>query len=369
MKTLPRTAPSRADYRWATPEETKLLFKKLVHDQHINQSNYKQRFALGANTRRPVHLRFSPSTFHKENSLYLTRVFHEGLLRDQNGIYWIIKKLHPYPHRNLERREPRNSPKYERLAFLLAQGRANYAEIRLLERGDLHPAQAFPKDLKEYYLTRATTVENLDPSILTHQRYGESFAAILTANIFMRKWDQHLNNFAYAGDIPVAIDHDMIGPLTTFPHTAEGNSTFNLAFLSFKLLTTLSFLRPAQAVDAQAKTRLKHHFIRQNHREAWTIMQDLLTGLGLGAGLIAAEGLQVSQLRRSILAFKKIENIEALASRAGFDGQERKDIHQYLTLSQQSLGRDVGHLWHCLSGTDARLDSLDGPSPPPSRFV
>ena len=38
----------------------------------------------------------------------------------------------------------------------------------------------------------------------------------------MRKWDQHLNNFAFVGETPGCVDHDVIGPPATFPHSPSG---------------------------------------------------------------------------------------------------------------------------------------------------
>jgi hypothetical protein len=112
-------------------------------------------------------------------------------------------------------------------------------------------------------------------------------------------------------------------------------------------------------VDQKARERLKYFFVRQNDREAWTVMRDLVFGLGLGAGLIQAEGLQTALLRRSITAFKNAGPIDPMAAEAGFEGRELEAITAYLTESRKRLGRDVSSIWRCLSGQNHRLEDLD----------
>ena len=147
MKELAGTVEGLHRYQKATPAECHALFKKLLQDRATQQLKYKNRFIEGANPKRPAYLQFS-TVAHKENSLTAKTIFHEGLLKDQDGIYWIVKKFNPGARDDKDPREPRNSPRYERLAYLLARDRANYAEIRLQQGGT--------------YLTRAVTAANLE---------------------------------------------------------------------------------------------------------------------------------------------------------------------------------------------------------------
>jgi hypothetical protein len=344
-------------YRWATADEKKSLFKKLQQDRWLNQLLYKQRFSEGANQRRPRYLHYSaPIPLAKPAPL--RTLFHEGILKDEQGVFWIIKKFNPGAHADSQPRKARNSPRYERLAYLLARGRANYAEIRHIHPGELATPGSCKGALNQYYLTRVSTDMNGKPA-LAHKSPADAFAAIWVANVFMRKWDQHLDNFAFIGDVPVAIDHDMIGPPVTFPHSPAGMSTFSLAFLSFKLIATMSHLEPRHAVDVRAKERFQHHFVRQNHREAWMVMRDLIDGLGLGAGVIRAEGLQASAIARAIANFKTLPPIQELAKEAGFEGRELDHIVSYLNQSQKCLGSDIKEIWRRLSGENTRFDQLD----------
>ena len=123
-------------------------------------------------------------------------------MKDEQGIYWIVKKFNPQAREDLEPRIPRNCPRYERLAYLLAKDHANYTEIRLLRHSELVNDGAFQGSSKDFYLTRAVTAANMDRARLPHAHPGDAYAAIFVANIFMRKWDQHLNNFAYVNETP-----------------------------------------------------------------------------------------------------------------------------------------------------------------------
>src|SRR4029077_3940427 len=118
---------------------------------------------------RPAYLRFSTPTFLEERTPGAPAVFHEGLIKDHEGVYWIVKKFNPRARDDRNPRDPRNSPRYEMLAYLLARGRANYAEIRFLSKGEIRDSKGLRSPLRDYYLTRVVTSMNLTPASLPHQ--------------------------------------------------------------------------------------------------------------------------------------------------------------------------------------------------------
>src|SRR4029077_3304149 len=95
MQNLQATAKKFYHYRWATSDEKRTLNKSLLHDRSVNQWKYKERYVEGANPQRPAYLRFSSPTFLEERTPRAPAVFHEGLMKDQEGIYWIVKKFNP----------------------------------------------------------------------------------------------------------------------------------------------------------------------------------------------------------------------------------------------------------------------------------
>src|SRR5688500_18721302 len=92
MKSLQAPTQERHIYQWASAAEKKTLFSKLLQDRETNQAKYKKRFVAGANPIRPAYLRFSLNAFHPDTSLVMEHAFHEGLLKDERGTYWIVKK-------------------------------------------------------------------------------------------------------------------------------------------------------------------------------------------------------------------------------------------------------------------------------------
>src|SRR5687767_4305486 len=94
MRSPPGIEMSRRLYQWATPAEQQLLLTKLTSDRSTQHSKYKARFVAAANAIRPDYLQFS-NTEYGEDSLHLPKVFHQGLLKDDQNIFWIVKKFNP----------------------------------------------------------------------------------------------------------------------------------------------------------------------------------------------------------------------------------------------------------------------------------
>jgi hypothetical protein len=126
-------------------------------------------------------------------------MFHEGLIQDEAGIYWIVKK---------------DDPRYPQLAYLLAQGRVNIADVRRIHSEEVKTIVTFKSlndvDLQSYYLVRAVTDRNMSNMSMPHRNSSSALAALLVANVFFRQWSTSIFNVGYAGEMPVSWDHAKI---------------------------------------------------------------------------------------------------------------------------------------------------------------
>lgn len=178
----------------------------------------------------------------KSSWLNTDRISHEGLIIDEKGIYWIIKRFNPERQARSKIIDAKNFPHHEMLAYLIARGIANMVEIRFPKEDEVKSLNSFTGDINDYYLTRVVTSSNININELPNQERGKAFAGIFVANVLMRKFDQHLGNFGYTHNIPVAVDNDEIFDDKGFPHNDDGLRNFANSFFHHIFIVLEPFL-------------------------------------------------------------------------------------------------------------------------------
>ena len=276
-------------------------------------------------------------------------VFSEGLLKDENDVYWIVKK------KIANRYLTKNVPEHERLGYLLAQGKANLAEIRRIKPEEIENVRSIAKNTDEYYLTRVVTQSNMTTSPLPHQTPAQAFSAMFVANILMRKSDPYYGNISYSGSIPVSIDHDQILDY------AETWPRFTIYYFYSLVLMTAR-----QLADHRTEIVGELDLIRERVGKIGsypsTLLQkikQLIHDYGLGKGILAAEMLDKEEIRRTIREFKSVDNILDLARHAGYTGEGLTEVAMFIQQNQKTLGKDVNEIWKFLTDEDAGFDKLD----------
>ena len=294
----------------------------------------------------------------------LSRIRHKGILRDENGICWILKKQEYDPDRGMK-----NISRREYFAYLLSQNIANLAEIRLLQKKEMQnlslPESDNPED---YYLTRVVTGTNMPQALLPEQTPEDAFNANFVFNIFSRKWDAHFGNLGFSRGVPVAIDHDMTFQFRDFPNTSENSDTFLTLFLSHYLVSTFKALT---SPEDTATLKILNEYPLSLYK-----IKSLIHTLGLNKGIIEAEMLKTSKIKTTLEKIKKMteKEIRLKASIAGFKGSELELLVQYTLQNQQRLEMDAAYVWTFLtndpftpadfSTSEITLNPSDQKSPP-----
>ncbi|MBP9865993.1 MAG: DEAD/DEAH box helicase family protein, partial [Candidatus Omnitrophica bacterium] len=366
--TLPLLEGAEHHYVTATDEEKARVFEDIIRSTAQGIEEYGIRFLRGVEASRPLvpigfpsqaEWRAAETARIQGESYHLSpqRVFHSGLLRDEKGIYWIVKKKE---QRLEDEGATKNHSERERLAYLLAQGRANLTEIRLLTAVE---AQSLGlNDAWDAYLSRVVTSKNYSADALPHQNYAQAYSGLFVANILMRKYDPHLLNVGRVGGAPVALDHDGVFLSEIYANQSdEGFRQFVSDFLLHSLIKTTERLKPSDPklvfMDDLVAVQ---EMARQGQRyDGWRVIKGMAEDLGLGAGYLKAEGLTQENIRQSILDFKSVGNVKVLAEQAGYRNEALATVIQFIEENQKNLGRDVDFVWMCITGQSGRFIELD----------
>lgn len=314
-------------YKIAADKEKNILYRSLINSLFYNIMDYLCRIN-----------RFNWNKLDEIiTDISAERIFHEGLIVDENGIYWIIKK---YDNKG------KNNPRREMLAYLLSRGIANFTEIMFLREG--------------YYLTRVVISDNYKNSELADNNISQAFSSVFVASIFMRKWDSHLLNYGYINDIPMAIDHD-----ETFNgryYHEEGFYDFSTLFLYHSIISTLRVFCKSDYVVIgllQEWRQIRDLLVKGMYNEAFMQMKILIQDMNYGKLLVKAQCLNEEYMKAAILKIKSIKNIKAWAQTAGYKDKDLENIVQYITDCQQSLGKDVSVIWEVLTYQQGVFEELD----------
>jgi len=273
------------------------------------------------------------------DNLSESRISHQALLEDEAGVYWILKRFQPVKNKN--------RPRYERLAYLLSQGKANLAEIRLIKADDVKGLNFLDRArISEYYLTRLVVSSNITG--LPHLDPARAFAGIFVASILIRKPDQHILNIAYAAGTPVSVDQDMAFNYQFFPNTKAGFDRFGLDFLIHSIVKTFEVFT---TFPMNKGVNYSPSFFNN----------DLVRCLMAGGdyGLLAAQMLNDENIEKAIREFKVVENVRELAAAAGYHGDELEQVVLFITENRQRLGSDTSVVWQLLTNRNGDFDKLD----------
>lgn len=373
-----RNSPAGHSYEEVTGREEERVLNQIIEQSGGGVREYMKRFLGHLKTKRyllNLPLRdeeyIDSEEFIKALPLYADIVFQVGLLRDKNGDYWVVRRFKG------GKRADKNVPENEMFTWLLFKGRANAAEVRFISESEVTGLGIFATELKklrDYYLVRVVTKKNIPEEHLVHKQLPEAFSALFVGHTLLRKADPVFENFCYAGNVPVSIDNDYILAYDEVSGHEPEFKRFLVSYLYHALFKTVSPVidKSKQSLHNSnarkvfsRKDRKVARFIdleMKNPARTLYIAKDTRSSFGLGGGFMAAEMLDIEQIRKSIIEFKQIENVRELAKRAGYAGGASGTL-EYAVDSIESnlrtLGRDVNETLKALTGKDYGLDELD----------
>jgi GNAT superfamily N-acetyltransferase len=355
-------------YQSVDDVESQNVYADIVGGLKAGAATYQQRYIEGIKkSHSAFHLPWD-SDFSADRLPSRERLFHEALIRDESGIYWIVKKqktITPWGSQDAGFRSEKNDPRYEHLAYLLAQGRANVADIRRIKRAEIKSIAAFKSlrtaDLTSYYLVRVVTEENMQGGNVPQRDLSSAFAALLVANVFFRKWDSHILNVGYAGETPVALDQDEI-----FRAFVSGRNwlEFVYFFVNHSIFSTAEPLlkidpgHPKNIFTHLYKVRIAQPSLKPG-LELLRVFQNFMGTFHLGAGLANAEMWARDALARAIAFFKSLSSadVENAVRAAGFGGDEALELVSIILAHQATLARDVHALIEFITNPTYELGS------------
>ncbi|PIP20546.1 MAG: hypothetical protein COX40_04150, partial [Candidatus Omnitrophica bacterium CG23_combo_of_CG06-09_8_20_14_all_40_11] len=312
-------------YKEVKDREADLVFEEIRREILEGLLSYKHRFQEGMPRLGQQGYSFLDDKAVAEflsSQLKKGRVFHTGFVKDETGAYWIVKEYSAGSNKN--------HPKHEMLAWLLAQGRANLAEIRFLAPQEAAALDFVDKRrIADYYLTRVIIGSNI--SGLPHLDSAQAFAGIFVANILMRKYDHHILNIAYANGIPVAVDHDRIFECTDLSREEEIFNVFVGLFLCNAILSGIKHF-------TDSPVPIMNTIIESDINGLTKLIFTVMGNFNGGKGFVSAEMLNIEYIGAAILEFKEIDNARELAKAAGYKAQDLEDVVGAIAANQETLG-------------------------------
>jgi hypothetical protein len=331
-------------------DEYKSVYQSLIAAIAQSHRDYFSRFIDGAKTSSPLHN--ATMSIPIDEFPTMSGVYHQGLVKDEMGVYWIVKKREYVKLRN----DFKNVGRRERFAYLLTRGKVNFVEIRYMTPQEAAGMPFITGSIYDYYLTRVV-VPSKREQLFLEKDIAQAFSDLFVAYVLLRKFDQHLGNLAFLQGVPVSVDNDLIGPNQVIANDDSKNHKFNSRFILSSVYQT------AMAVlsDQNVKDQLKRYELIRSVGEIAVVnyFKQLIRGYGLGWGFIRANMLDKELLKKSILRLKSINNIEHLALQAGYKGHDLEMMAGFIKRNQRNLGRDVNDLWGILTGEDGGFNSLD----------
>jgi len=290
-------------------------------------------------------------------------IFQKGLLKDENGVFWIVKEI-GISHQG----KVKNVPKRELFAYLFAREKANLVEIRLLTEEGKKKLPFLTSPASEYFLTRVATSSNMravqSPQILPHQNFPQAYSALFVSSILLRKFDHHSANISYVeNDVPVAIDHDQ-----SLAETADDFSKFQTYFIGNLSLGPIGMLNLSSAdlSDLVRNIKIISHILNRNefqYQRALEKLDFLFHRWGIGKAVIKAQGLNPKDIQETIQQFKTMteDEIARLLIAAGYlDAPTIAADVRLIKGNIDRLGRDVNTIWKMMTnGEDGGFDKLD----------
>jgi hypothetical protein len=344
----PKTTESPSNFAVATAGEKQSVIAKLQAAVQKGLGRYEQRFFQGLEETLHPQAKSQVDKLKPFQDKFLA---YPDLVKETRGnqtIYWLVKQYNPV--------DKSNDPRREYLAYLVSRGIANVAEVRPATDPQLAHLPCFKGTPSEFYLTRLVFPGNLDEADLPARDPAQAFASILVNNILVRKADHHLDNWGYAGEVPVVWDQDQAfkAPETL---TDQGRLAYIYMFLYMYLFDTVTFNRRYEkAVDDDLNLKGGPRWDWEGRLDR---IREVMVKYGLDQALLRAEGLNEDRIRESILKFKAVTQVRELAQQAGYTGQDLDQVTAFMQLSQMRLGRDMDLVWKVLTGRDGGFTALD----------
>ncbi|MCX5706068.1 MAG: hypothetical protein NTW13_00070, partial [Candidatus Omnitrophica bacterium] len=313
-------------YTIVSESDKQTIFEELKEHNQAQLKRYIQRLIEGIKSK-PCLLKliFKEDSVECLSGLYLNkeRIFHYGLLRDEAGILWIVKKHLTNARSCVEGREEKNFPECEMFAYLLAEGIANFAQIRFLEEEEIKALPIFGEKtvkLRDYYLVRLVTTRNMPQKDLVCKDASQAYCSAFVAHILMRNFDPHLGNMSFSEDIPVFLDNDEANRFEDFPNDLGrlGYEKFQHGFLEHSILMVLDELIFIKGIILnRSQYRANNLFFEDEERimselrkigvplrfEILAIVSSIMQDFGVGSGFMSAQMLEAGHIRWAIQKF------------------------------------------------------------------
>ncbi len=347
-KNAPQATQDNASVRYevVTDEEAERIYQGISQKLESQLQAFFERFIKGVEEGNPyINLGLSIKDVSRD-LLEKERLLHEGLLKDERGRYWIIKKKESDEEK---KGGMKNFKQRERFWWLLLGNKANMAEIRFLTSQQAQQISIIKDDPEDYYLTRIIFDDEQVIRDLVHKDRSVAYSSLFALELFMGKFDAHFLNFGFSGDVPVSVDQD-IDPLAR-----EGNDSdyFYWEYWYHKIYLMMRVFRMSNHSSYVGDMDSIRLFLDNN---AHLFTNGITTGMnkdfGLGKGLQNAEFLNEGDIKDMVLNLKSIseDDIEQAALQAGFAAGDIPKIVEEMQRRQRLLGRNVGYAWEFLTG-------------------
>jgi|GEM_PF-4226752 len=372
----PAAGTAQALYTEATEQEKTVLFESLKQEQAKSAGGYFARFIQGIkHAALRTRLDFSDNAVEImsgfEMAMRQDRVFHEGLVKDGNGNYWIVKKKNKTAAGALDPRTEKNFSERERLAYLLCRGIANTAEVRSVTLEDAQSIEFLkniaPDNLGDYYLVRVVSGQNIPKQDLPNKSAAEAYSAILVANVLLQRWDAFYGNIVYADGIPVSIDNDEAFRSDLFGLNGEYFDDFRNRYSYYALIRPIAAVLVASGHNtSEANQRFLATVNEYIDRYSRALEQGGFLGVeqtinnvindhGLREGFLSAEQIDREAMVQAIAKFTQISNVRQLAMEAGYSGEELESVVDFIIYSQKHLAQNVTEIVQALTGQTINL--------------
>lgn len=372
----PAAGTAQALYTEATEQEKTVLFESLKQEQAKSAGGYFARFIQGIKRAAlRTRLDFSDNAVEImsgfEMAMRQDRVFHEGLVKDGNGNYWIVKKKNKTAAGALDPRTEKNFSERERLAYLLCRGIANTAEVRSVTLEDAQSIEFLkniaPDNLGDYYLVRVVSGQNIPKQDLPNKSAAEAYSAILVANVLLQRWDAFYGNIVYADGVPVSIDNDEAFRSDLFGLNGEYFDDFRNRYSYYALIWPIAAVLVASGHNtSEANQRFLATVNEYIDRYSRALEQGGFLGVeqtinnvindhGLREGFLSAEQIDREAMVQAIAKFTQISNVRQLAIEAGYSGEELESVVDFIIYSQKHLAQNVTEIVQALTGQAINL--------------
>ncbi|MBP9733870.1 MAG: HPr family phosphocarrier protein, partial [Candidatus Omnitrophica bacterium] len=298
-----------------------------------------------------------------------TRLPHDGVVRSDDGSYWIVKSK----GYDSARGDVKNEGRRERLAYLMAER----AGVPVAEVRRITPNQAvslgFPeRDAESKYLVRIVERGNYALQRKTNTP-ASNRAGIWALDLLTRRYDHHIDNYGFAGeetddpddpdggvDSMVAVDMDEGLKPKTFIDTDQstavmkytGSHAEHSILMPFETLLTWLGLNEKDIQYDLNRAYQARESGRDNVRRWNEAVARLAKKYRLIDAFMEAEGIRPGQIRAAVAHLQAVldrESILKMAEEAGYSEAEAAGIADWLNDNLKSLDDHAREYWSIMN--------------------